>query len=164
MYKKFIVTLLILGGIIIYSLIAEIFASNDEIISSLEVIEVSLLLIQRSCLIGLVSPSISGNIYGNITDPNVILKIEELIEMEPKFYDIFRCESKYNPEICNQEFGCIAGEGLGQVTPNTCQDCEIWLNRELDMKNPIDNLDCCKELYVRRKLIPWKQSEHCWGS
>lgn len=47
-----------------------------------------------------------------------------------------------DPTICNQEFGCRAGQGLFQVIPSTERGCEKYFGREMDMKLYRDNIDC----------------------
>jgi len=124
----------------------------------------SFITIQNNSIKGIASPyTVDREKYNNFLDIEIILRLEQLFEEIPIFYRIFNCESKFDPNVCNKEFGCKAGMGLGQIIPSTLQDCEKWLGRKLDPFNPTDNIDCCIELHKRRGRLPWKQSENCWN-
>lgn len=43
---------------------------------------------------------------------------------------------------CSKSHGCRAGQGLFQVIPSTEKTCEAYFNREMDMLNEYDNIDC----------------------
>ncbi len=77
---------------------------------------------------------------------------------------IKECESGGNPTICNEEFGCIGGQGLYMITPNTLKDCKKVLGRNLDPFNPEDNEACAIWLYETRGTQPWGTAETWWGS
>ena len=81
-----------------------------------------------------------------------------------QIYDIQRCESGYEINICNQEFGCKAGMGLWQIIPSTLKYCEEKLGRELDPFDYTDNNDCGMWLLINEGDRHWEQSEHCWGT
>jgi len=77
-------------------------------------------------------------------------------------YDIQKCESGYDSEVCNAEFGCIAGMGLWQIIPSTLKYCEKKLGRELDAFNAEDNNDCGLWLLENEGDRHWEMSKHCW--
>ena len=76
---------------------------------------------------------------------------------------IEECESKGNPTICNQEFGCSSGQGLFQIVPSTVRHCEIMLNKKIDPLNPEDNLECAEYLLYFEGDEHWVQSKECWN-
>ena len=86
------------------------------------------------------------------------------------FYRIIECESNFCYDVCNEEFGCIAGQGLAQLIPSTVEYCEKKLGKDIDPFNPQDNLECALWLYRNEGTRHWGcidcswGSYHCWGS
>ena len=91
-------------------------------------------------------------------------ELKVLIEREfPELYNIIDCESKWDNTRCNEEFGCKAGKGFGQIIPTTHKYCETKLERSLNLDNPLDNLHCSLWLYVYEGVRHWEEwSGHCW--
>jgi len=72
---------------------------------------------------------------------------------------IIFCESSGNERAYNPESGA---KGLCQVIPSSERFCEQGLNRELDMFNREDNLDCADYLLEHGGLKHWQESKNCW--
>ena len=96
---------------------------------------------------------INSRTYGNI-----------FLEEGTKLYDIVKCESGFNPTVCNKEFGCKSGMGLGQLIPSTVRYCEANLKKEIDPFDPEDNLECCSWLLENEGTGHWGTAETDWGS
>lgn len=58
--------------------------------------------------------------------------------------EIIRRESGWHPEKCNESTAdkCNAGQGLFMVIPSTERTCEKHFEKEMDMLDPYDNIDC----------------------
>ena len=72
---------------------------------------------------------------------------------------IIFCESSGNEKAYNKKSGA---KGLLQVIPSSERFCEKGLNKELDMFDPEDNLECGEYLMKHGGLLHWKASEKCW--
>jgi len=86
--------------------------------------------------------------------------LKSLIRQEAERYnidanlvlEIVRRESNFNPKICNQQYGCIAGQGLFMIIPSTEKMCERHFGREMDMFDVWDNIDCAMWLLTKGDL------------
>jgi hypothetical protein len=65
-------------------------------------------------------------------EPQIVKLAEEIINRE----------SGWQVKVCNAKQGCNAGQGLFQIIPSTLRNCEVGLERKLDVFNPVDNMDC----------------------
>ncbi len=80
------------------------------------------------------------------------------------FYKILEGESRFDPTVCNQKYGCSSGIGLGQLTAVAIADCERNLGKEIDPYNEYDNLECSLWLYEKYGTAPWGTEDTEWGS
>lgn len=83
-----------------------------------------------------------------------------------ELYYIVKCESDFNPEVCNKEFGCSSGMGLCQLIPSTVKHCEEKLGKRIDPFNSEDNLECGEWLLKNEGSHHWGTAETVgkWGS
>ena len=80
-------------------------------------------------------------------------------------YKILECENlTFDPELCNQEYGCGSGIGLGQLTYIAIVDCENNLGIEIDPYNPQENLICSIWLFNKYGTASWGCEDCEWGS
>jgi len=93
---------------------------------------------------------INREVYGILIDENL--------------YKILNCESKFDPTVCNIEFGCGSGIGLGQLTAIAIKDCEKNLDKRIDPYSPHENLECSIWLYETYGTEPWGTAYTDWGS
>ena len=100
-------------------------------------------------------------IQGNSIKAPMIPYIPRIDVLGNKTSDIIFCESSNNPNAYNPKSGAC---GLLQVIPSSERFCEKGLNRELDMRNPDDNIACGKYLFEHGGLAHWESSENCWGN
>ena len=77
--------------------------------------------------------------------------------------EIIRCESQWK-NVCNQKYGCNAGQGIAQIIPSTIKYCEEKLERKIDPFNERDNLDCAMWLLVNEGWEHWGTAITSWGS
>jgi len=115
---------------------------------------------------------IQGNSLKAITppvyiEPRVLGMLTNGIEINTALLldRIITCESGWR-NICNQKYGCLAGIGLAQITPNTGRYCEEKLGRKLDLFSPDDNLECAIWLLENEGWHRWGTAETVgiWGS
>lgn len=94
---------------------------------------------------------ITGEVYGILIDEDL--------------YKILECENfTFDPELCNQKYGCESGIGLGQLTAIAIKDCENNLNKEINPRLPEENLECSIWLYETYGTKPWGDETTWWGS
>jgi len=121
----------------------------------------------------LVSPYLAGDlsILTNVKDIefyDVITgrdgeQLKELIKNKyPELNTIITCESQWDKDVCNKEYDCKAGMGLGQLIPKTINYCSLKLNKTIDPFNAKDNLECSLWLYIYEGNSHWRQSKSCW--
>ena len=79
-------------------------------------------------------------------------------------WKIIKCESNFDPKVCNAKYGCRAGMGLVQLIPGTVRYCEKKLGIEIDPFDPEDNLRCGFYLLEHFGTSPWGTAETDWGS
>ena len=111
--------------------------------------------------------SYSGNLWlvsGNSVKAIVIPAKLEPTTLTSLVDDIIWCESRGNPEVCNQEYGCKAGMGLFQLIPSTVKYCEEKLGRELNPFNENDNMACGMWLLKNEGTQHWGTANTDWGS
>ena len=78
--------------------------------------------------------------------------------------EIVRRESNFNPDICNQRFGCGSGAGLFQFIQSTFKGCEVIFKRKLDIFDPVDNTDCAIYLLSQPGgIYHWWDVYGMWG-
>lgn len=84
--------------------------------------------------------------------------------------EIVKRESGWKWWLCNLTtiHGCKAGQGLAQVVPSTeIKTCEAHFERDMDMLNPYDNLDCAWWLLtdrgVRSGISHWDDMSWRYG-
>ena len=77
---------------------------------------------------------------------------------------IIYCESRGNPEVCNKQYGCRAGQGLCQLIPSTVKYCEKKLGKKIDPFNREDNLECGMWLLKNEGTYHWGYKGASWGS
>ena len=78
--------------------------------------------------------------------------------------DIIWCESRGDPSVCNQQYGCKAGMGLFQLIPSTVKYCEEKLGRDIDPFNENDNMACGMWLLKNEGTDHWGTADTDWGS
>ena len=110
-----------------------------------------LVLINNNSVVGLASPPSDDKPLASLTGIDILDRI-------------VWCESKGNPTICNQEYGCGAGIGLGQLTAVAITDCENHLGKKIDPRNADDNIECSIWLYETYGTKPWGTADTWWGS
>jgi len=74
---------------------------------------------------------------------------------------IIFCESSNNPKAINPISGA---KGLLQIIPSSEKFCEKGLERELDMFDKEDNLDCGEYLMKNGGSAHWSASKSCWAN
>ena len=82
---------------------------------------------------------------GDTSTSTLRLFIEETISttsVKNLVFEIIKRESGWGWDVCNQKFGCNAGQGLMQIIPSTELICEKHFNRAMNMINPVDNVNC----------------------
>jgi hypothetical protein len=72
------------------------------------------------------------------------------------FTAIVKEESGFNFSVCNFQYGCKSGQGLGQLIPSTVRNCERGLGMTIDPFIPEQNLECMAYLLAR-------DGTHHWG-
>jgi soluble lytic murein transglycosylase-like protein len=80
------------------------------------------------------------------------------------FSRIVYCESSFNHEVCNLQYGCKSGQGLCGVIPSTEKRLEEILGREMDMLDPYDNLEVGAWLLANEGTRHWGDYTTNWGS
>ena len=70
---------------------------------------------------------------------------------------IAECESGWR-NICNQKYGCGAGQGVFQLIPKTVKTCEKNLGKKIDPFNKEDSIECASWL-----LKETSQGYYHWG-
>jgi len=86
-------------------------------------------------------------------------------------YKIIKCESGFDPTVCNQKYGCSSGAGLcqfikstwletiermGELLPEHCRNMEAVFDGEC-------NLTACKWLYKTDGDVHWREwSGNCY--
>ena len=103
-----------------------------------------LVIINGNSILGLGSPTSNEEVLASLT---------------PLEKDIIFCESSNIPTKVNP---ISKATGLFQVIPKSEKFCERGLGRELNMKDPIDNIDCAHYLMKHGGLTHWSESRHCW--
>jgi len=83
---------------------------------------------------------------------------------DSRLIDIISCESEFDPNASNREYGSIAGMGLGQLTPIAIKDCEKNLKKKIFPFDPESNIECCNFLIETYGTKPWGNEESWWGS
>lgn len=86
------------------------------------------------------------------------------ILVSEQLYDIIECESGFDPDVCNVEYGCGSGQGLAQIIPSTLRHCEEKLEKELDVFDPQDNIACAQYLLEEEGDYHWGTATSSWGS
>jgi hypothetical protein len=76
---------------------------------------------------------------------------------------IIDCESNWK-NICNQKYGCNAGQGIAQLIPTTVSYCDKKLGRKIDPFNEQDSLDCAMWLLENEGYHHWGTDKTNWGS
>jgi len=108
-------------------------------------------LINNNSVLGLASPPGNDKVSASLTG------IEKLDE-------IMWCESCGDPLVCNKEYGCGGGIGLGQLTAIAIEDCEKHLGKKINPRNADDNIECSIWLYETYGTKPWGTADTWWGS
>jgi len=108
----------------------------------------SLILIQNNTLV-------RGQIWAS--------DLKSIIELDyPELYDIIVCESNWR-NVCNQKYGCPAGQGIAQIIPSTWEFVQANGVKVGSPFNEEDNLKAAIWLYERYGNKPWLQSQSCWN-
>lgn len=81
----------------------------------------------------------------------------------PELTKIIKCESNWQ-NVCNQKYGCSAGQGLAQLIPKTVKYCEQKLGKIIDPFNEEQNLECALWLYENEGTNHWGCEDCNWGS
>lgn len=76
---------------------------------------------------------------------------------------IITCESGWQ-NICNQKYGCKAGQGIVQLIPSTVKYCEEKLGKPIDPFNEEDALECASWLLENEGVEHWGCPSCDWGS
>lgn len=88
-----------------------------------------------------------------------------------QLYKIIKCESNFQPDVCNGKYGCSSGMGLCQFIKSTWLGTidrmgELLPERCRNMKAVFDgecNLTACKWLYETDGDVHWRAwSGDCW--
>ena len=93
------------------------------------------------------------------------------IEVDKTLYNIIRCESGFDPTVCNLKYGCGSGMGMcmfititwletidrmGELLPERCRNMEAVFDGEC-------NLIACKWLYETDGDVHWREwSGECY--
>lgn len=102
---------------------------------------------------------------GTIIDRNDIEELKKFVkENYPELFRIIECESNFDENVCNADYGCSSGMGWGQIIPGTLKYCEKKLGRKLDIFNAYDNLECSLWLYINEGTQHWGCETCNWGS
>jgi len=83
---------------------------------------------------------------------------------DERLIKIIDCESGFDPNASNREYGSIAGMGLCQLTPIAIKDCEKNLKKKIFPFDPESNIECCNFLIETYGTKPWGNEESWWGS
>ena len=77
---------------------------------------------------------------------------------------IFACESSFDSSVCNKQYGCYSGQGLGQLIPSRVKECSLALKRKIDPHNQWDNIECSAYLLKKDGPRHWGTVDSWWGS
>ncbi len=77
--------------------------------------------------------------------------------------EIIRCESHWK-NVCNQRYGCNAGQGIAQLIPSTVKYCEKKLGKPINPFNQEDSLECAMWLLMNEGSFHWGTEFSEWGS
>lgn len=126
------------------------------------------LVIQENTLIGLSNPSAPKiRTLGMLEGVDLNEAINSLVKKYELDYEcytkILECESNFE-NICNQNYGCSSGIGLGQLIPKTAKHTSKMLGREIDPSNVYDNLEASAWLLANEGTEHWGCPTCNWGS
>ena len=144
-------TLLIILLIILTLILVGIFFWGVTCETVIKPIDLELSMINQNTLIAFCPANyVKPSILASLTPDDLLWKI-------------VKCESNFDPLVCNQKYGCKAGMGLCQLIPSTVKYCEEKLGKKIDPFNPEDNLECGKWLLENEGDIHWREwSGYCY--